>query len=106
MVFDGSQFLTWSSTARFSSADGVTWNETPFSPASVRPGPAAINPDTGTIVAARGGWQVWYDQQAFYRSTDGGVTWTVLSSGDFTGSHPIREITFGWADASVACQAP
>jgi len=50
----------------------------------------------------RGGWQVWYDQQRFYRSADG-VRWETLAAGSYVGSHPINFIEFGYAPAGTVC---
>jgi hypothetical protein len=68
-------------------------------------GAVAYSPVTGTFVAVRGGWQVWYDQQEFYRSSDG-VTWTTLDPSVAPGGHPLRFISFGYGKPSAACPAP
>ena len=67
----------------------------------MRVGAAAYSPETGTIVGVRGGWRTWYEDQLFWRSTDGGRTWE--EAGSFTGSHPIRFVEFGWVEPSPAC---
>ena len=65
-------------------------------------GPIARSEDTGTYVSVRAGWQVWYEAQDFYRSSDG-LTWEVLGPGSFAASHRIRHIAHGWVDAA-ACE--
>lgn len=100
-LFTGSEFVAWGRTDRnvmYRSADGATWTTTPISPSL---GPAARS-DDGTFVATNSGWMQWYEKQSFYRSRDG-VTWETLPKTAFTGSHPIRAITYGRLDAS-ACK--
>ena len=50
---------------------------------------------------------VWegYDQQSFYRSTDG-LTWDELGAGAFVPSHGIFYVTFGYAEPSADCPLP
>ena len=43
-----------------------------------------------------------YAGQQFYRSTDG-VTWDILPKSAFLGSHPIRNISFGYAEPTAQC---
>jgi hypothetical protein len=106
VLFDGTQFVAWSSTQRFTSSDGGTWTATPLviqglgAGRSFTPGPVARSAETGTYVSVRSGWGQWYAQQDFYRSTDG-VTWEVLPAESFEASHRIRHIAFGYVDASV-----
>lgn len=101
LVFDGDAFLVWSQGTRWSSEDGVSWSSDSTEPAGLQLGPVAIG-DTGTIVGVRGGWQVWYEEQEFYRSTDG-IQWEVLPPDSFSGGHPIRAITYGYGDPSSVC---
>lgn len=99
--FTGSEFVAWGRTDKnvmFRSTDGATWTTTASSHAV---GPSARS-DEGTFVATNGGWMQWYEKQQFYRSKDG-VTWEVLPKTAFTGSHPIRGMTFGYVDAA-ACK--
>jgi hypothetical protein len=56
----------------------------------------------GTFVAVKGGWQVWYEQQRFYRSTDG-VTWDELPDGAYRQGHPITAMVAGFAQRSSVC---
>lgn len=100
LVWSGSAFMAWSSDALYTSPDGERWTSTPLA-SDVDIGAVAISPE-GTLVAVRGGWQIWYDEQAFYRSQDG-VSWQSLPAGSFTGGHPIRAMTFGWGDVSAEC---
>lgn len=104
VLYDGSEFLAWGNGTRFSSPDGLTWTTTALT-SNVHIGAVAFNPVTQTLVAVRGGWTNWYDKQRFYRSTDGGITWDE-ATGAYVGSHPIGELTFGWADPSAACPLP
>lgn len=101
LVWTGNEFLLWGQGVRYRSTDGATWTTTATNPPGLRIG-AVASSDEGTIVAVRGGWQVWYDEQEMYRSTDG-ITWQTLASNAFVGSHPIRHIVFGHGKTSAAC---
>ncbi|MDP3236038.1 MAG: sialidase family protein [Myxococcales bacterium] len=98
-LWTGSQFWFWSRTARWSSPDGLTWTSTPLTPA-VSLGPVARSPD-GTLVAVANVWE-GYRTQRFLRSTDG-VSWQILPTTAFNGSHPIFFITWGLAERSSLC---
>ncbi len=100
-VFGGGAFYVWNGSTRWRSTDGLTWVSAAGTPANVEIGPVARSPD-GTFVATRGGWQVWYENQRFYRSTDG-VAWDVLPAGAFVPSHPITSFLFGYALPSAVC---
>jgi hypothetical protein len=104
LVWTGAAFMAWSVGVAHQSADGDTWTSTPTVPASLHLGPTAAS-DAGTLVGVRGGWQVWYDQQEMYRSTDG-ITWETLAPSAFVGSHPLRAMAFGHASPSELCPAP
>ena len=104
-IWTGTQFMAWGLQTAYSSPDGVNWSAQPVTPPGVQVGPAAIDPGTGTIVAVRGGWDVWYEDQVFYRSEDG-ITWEELDASAYTGGHPIRAIAFGYVDPSPACPLP
>jgi hypothetical protein len=101
LLWTGTEFAAWSQGQMLTSPDGVSWSTTPTTPANLQIGPVAMS-DAGTFVAVRGGWNTWYDDQRFYRSTDG-VTWTELPPPDAPGGHPIRDIQFGWAEPSASC---
>lgn len=120
LLWTGTEFLAWGTGAGtpsgprlFRSADGATWTSTPttvtrtgsggMTTTSPGPtiGPVARSP-AGTFVAVRGGWNVWYEQQRFYRSTDG-ISWTELPTTSFTGSHPLTHIAWGQAARSAVC---
>lgn len=101
LLWTGSQFVVWSPGQMHASLDGESWTSTHTTP-SLSIGPAAVS-DDGVFVAVRGGWQVWYEEQAFYRSDDG-INWETLPSGSFVGSHPIRDIAFGYVDADCPSQ--
>lgn len=99
--FTGSEFVARGRTDKnvmYKSADGATWTVAPTSHSIG----ASARSDAGTFVASNTGWLAWYEKQAFYRSKDG-VTWESLPKTAFTGSHPIRGMTFGWLDPA-ACK--
>lgn len=104
-LWTGRQFMVWSSGQVHSSPDGLTWTseDTSIRGGGRGPtiGPVAVSP-SGTFVAVRGGWQVWYEQQQFYRSTDG-VIWDLLPDTAFYKGHPMTEISFGFAEPSGVC---
>ena len=122
LMFTGGQFVTFGQAddgkggtfpAKFTSADGETWMKTPTQVrvkqadgtvvTSAGPNLGAVaRGDSGTYVGVRGGWQVWYEDQVFYRSQDG-VLWDALEAGKFAPSHPIQFITSGIGEAT-ACQ--
>lgn len=101
LVWTGAEFVAWAQGTMLRSSDGATWTTTPTTPPDLALGPVARS-DGGTFVAVRGGWDVWYDKQRFYRSADG-ITWEELPPGAFKGGHPIRAIEFGWAEPSADC---
>ena len=116
IVWDGAAFLTWGMTTdgkytqvRLRSSDGIAWTAEPTklrkADGTSSNGPA-VAPVTrsaaGTYVATNGGWQVWYEKQVFYRSTDG-LTWEALPSGAYKGSHPVKFITAGRIAKGGAC---
>ncbi|MDI1435907.1 hypothetical protein [Polyangium sorediatum] len=118
LLWTGDTFVTWGRDAdyvsqRYTSPDGATWTKTPTEvrkknadgTTQTSPGPlvgAVTRSDGGTYVAVNGNWGQWYDQQRFFRSTDG-VTWDELPAGAFPGSHPIQFITHGLGERSVVC---
>ena len=108
VVFDGEQFVAWTSTQRWTSPDGASWQPTDLVIEGLPEGhgfelgPIARSGETGTYVAVRGGWQQWYDGQDFYRSEDG-VAWQALPAGSFAPSHRIRHIAYGRLDPA-ACE--
>lgn len=99
LVWDGELFMVWSRGKRYASPDGSAWMTTDITPGNVEPGPAAAS-DNGRIVAVRGGWDVWYEDQRFYRSDDG-LTWVEADS--YWGGHPIRSIAFGVVERPEEC---
>jgi len=106
-IWNGSEFRAWEQGRGFRSADGIAWEEVANDPPSAHIGPVAISPD-GTYVAAqeqvREARAAGYETQVFYRSTDG-IHWATLAPESYVHSHPIREITFGYAEASALCRA-
>ncbi len=99
-VFADGAFQVWSGTSRWRSTDGVIWSEAAITGAANLG--AVAHGESGTYVATQGGWQVWYEKQAFYRSSDG-LIWEALADGSFRKSHPIRSIVSGFARPSAAC---
>lgn len=108
-VWDGEQLIVWGDQGgvkAYTSADAETWTEHATAlTGGDRFGEVARNPVTGTMVAARDQWQNWYEDMRWYRSTDG-INWETLSAGAGIESHPMREMTFGWADPSTQCPLP
>lgn len=107
-LWTGTEFMLWGSGRVFRSADGITWtsantqtrrNGTLSGGPNI--GPVAINA-AGTFVAVRGGWQTWYEQQRFYRSSDG-VIWDELAAGTYEQGHPVTAIVSGFAERSSVC---
>lgn len=93
-VWTGSEFVFWGDDAfMVSSADGESWTKTPMT-TPTRIGPVAQNPETGSYVALGSVW-TGYEGQQFMRSTDG-LTWETLPDSQFTQSHPLFYITFGY----------
>ncbi len=108
LVWDGARFIVWGwqdGTKAYTSTDGQVWTEHDTNLGNDRFGEVALNPVTGTMVTARSQWQNWYEDMRWYRSSDG-ITWETLAAEDSVLSHPVRELTFGWADPSDACPLP
>jgi hypothetical protein len=108
LLWTGSQFIAWSNGKVHRSPDGATWTSTPTQRrvngainGSVMVGPVAVSPQ-GTFAAVRGGWQTWYEQQRFYRSTDG-VVWDELPDPAYTKGHPMTQMVWGLARKSAVC---
>jgi hypothetical protein len=104
-------FETWGRVRydpfRFSSTDGVSWTAeattTRYALGGEGSGPsirAVARAEDGTYAAVSDGWMAWYEQQRFYRSTDG-LAWDELPEGAFVGSHPIGEMAVGLSDAAI-----
>jgi hypothetical protein len=107
-AFVHGKFLLWTAATpgkngvRYSSPDGATWTATPMTS-----GPWLGNvgvSTAGTLVSTNGLWN-GYDSQAFYRSTDDGITWTALASGKFKPSHPIERFAAGMVKPGSVCPA-
>jgi hypothetical protein len=101
-IWTGTEFWIYSDSELFKSEDAQNWTNVTIEPANISIGALARSP-AGTLVAANAGWQVWYDQQQFFRSTDG-VHWDELPKTAFTGSHPINFIRFGYLPPSSDCR--
>jgi hypothetical protein len=107
-LWTGTEFMVWSNGKVHRSADGTTWTSTNTQTrrnGTLSGGPnigAVARSSNGTFVGVKGGWQVWYEQQRFYRSTDG-VIWDELATGSYEQGHPITAITFGLAERSSVC---
>ncbi|MEL6181733.1 MAG: hypothetical protein AAFS10_22425, partial [Myxococcota bacterium] len=106
-LYDGRRFIAWSRGQVHTSPDGITWTVASTTPANLQIGGGSVdyNPDTGTYTAVRAGWQNWYGQQEFYRSTDG-VVWERLASEQVTTGHSIHHITRGIAPPGTICPTP
>jgi hypothetical protein len=118
LVHTGTVYQTYGTSpsgqsVRFQSVDGLSWTTTPLqlrvrnADGSVTLsnngpliGPVARS-GSGAWVGVNEGWQVWYEQQRFYRSDDG-VIWEQLAPGTFAPSHPMTHII--WAETlTSAC---
>jgi hypothetical protein len=102
-IWDGQLFHTWAENRNhYFSADGIHWNQTQTLPgAGVQLGAVERNPYTGTFVGVSS-WPANYENQKFYRSSDG-TTWDALEENQYTQSHAINNITFGYANPSSVC---
>ncbi|MBL9104771.1 MAG: hypothetical protein JNL82_27755 [Myxococcales bacterium] len=100
-LWTGGEFFVYEGGVVHRSPDGAAWSSTPLVGDGVVVGPLARSPE-GTFVAANDGWMVWYDQQKFYRSSDG-VTWDTLAAGTFTGGHPIYFMAHGRVKPGAGC---
>ena len=85
-------------------SNGKDWTAFQAQPNELRLEAIAASPD-GTLVGVHQSWDRYYDQQIFYRSTDG-VSWQALPRSKFAGSHPITFIVWGYGKASADCPAP
>lgn len=93
VIYDGARFHGWIYGVHYSSQDAVTWSSQPTVPESFEARGVARS-DSGTFVASNSGWVSWYEQQKFWRSSDG-TTWEELPRSAYNGSHPINHIAFG-----------
>lgn len=100
-IWNGSEFMAWNYGTLYRSSDGQNWTSTSTVPNDIDFGVAAVS-DQGTIVGVSNEWGESYGAERFYRSEDG-VNWEELSSGAYTGGHPIRTMTFGYGQPSAAC---
>ncbi len=105
-IFANGKFMTWGlmngigeNGTRYSSADGATWDEVRTN-GPIWVGAVGVTP-TGTLVATNlnGG----YENQAFYRSTDDGLTWNALPAGAFVQSQPILRFGAGTIQPNTLC---
>lgn len=104
-LWTGSEFWIYSGTERYQSVDGEAWSSQSITPSTIQIGNLARSPG-GTLVAANEGWQVWYEDQRLFRSTDG-LNFTVLEPETaMTGSHPLNFLSFGYVAASPGCGRP
>ncbi len=100
-VWTGSEFFVYQGNVLHRSATGEVWTSEPLTPASTSIGQVARSPE-GTFVAVNDGWQTWYEQQRFFRSTDG-KTWEQLAAGTYVGGHPIYFMAHGTVPAGAGC---
>jgi hypothetical protein len=103
-LWTGTEFWIYSGAERWKSADGEAWTNEALEPNDVSIGALARSP-AGTLVAANDGWQVWYEKQRLFRSSDG-LRWQALPAGSFAGSHPLHFVSFGYVAPSAGCGAP
>jgi hypothetical protein len=111
-VWTGSQFVVWgrdtapgsagNAVYMVTSPDGATWTKTTMA-TPVELGPVAVAA-SGTFVSINSIFD-GYDKQFFLRSSDG-LTWEQLPTTSFLQSHPLYDVTFGYADPSTLCPAP
>jgi hypothetical protein len=99
--FDGA-FHVYAGATLYRSSDAMSWEAVPLTPTSMVIGAVAQSTATGSLVGIRTQWGSWYETQQFYRSDDG-ITWEVLPTTDFTQSHPITDVIFGYAEPSTVC---
>lgn len=108
VLWTGAEFIAFGNGKAYRSVDGAAWTTTPTQTrrgGALSAGPtlgAVARSPAGTFVAVRGGWQAWYENQRFYRSSDG-LLWDELPAGSFEPGHPITAIAFGLALRSAAC---
>ncbi len=100
-VWTGSEFFVYQGNVLHRSATGEVWTSEPLMPASTSIGQVARSPG-GTFVAVNDGWMTWYEQQRFFRSTDG-KNWEQLGPGTYVGSHPIYFMAHGTVPAGAGC---
>jgi hypothetical protein len=113
VLWTGRELVTWGRSmtlglVHLRSTDGLRWTPTALT-ARNADGSRATTPrvntvarsPSGTYVTVHGEWSSWYDRQQFYRSTDG-ITWEALPRAAFTGSHPIRFMTYAEVSRSAA----
>jgi hypothetical protein len=104
-VWTGSEFWIYAGNELHKSPNGDEWQSQPIQPSNISIGNLARSPQ-GTLVAANDGWEVWYEKQRFYRSTDG-VSFSVLEPMvSIEGSHPIYFMAFGYLPATSGCGLP
>lgn len=103
VVASGDELWVWGGGRAWRTHDGATWEGTPLVPAGTSIGAVARSLE-GTFVAVNAGWNRWYEQQRFLRSTDG-IVWEELSPGTFAQGHPIHQIRPGRTDVGGRCGA-
>lgn len=109
LLWSGTEFIVWSGGHVHRSPDGRTWttaetktrSSTGAMSGGPNPGAVAVGP-TGTFIGVKGGWQVWYEQQRFYRSTDG-VIWDELAEGTYRQGHPVTAMISGTIERGGVC---
>jgi hypothetical protein len=98
-LWTGTEFRFWGGNKMVSSTDGVSWATSTLIGTT---GVGAVGrSDKGTFVSVVGS----YSGQKFMTSSDG-VTWQTLPSTSFVQSHPLRRISFGYAEPSALCPMP
>jgi hypothetical protein len=99
VIWTGTEFMIWGVNRVARSSDGAAWSSTAtkLTPAGTFRPEAVAKAQAGAYVAAIG----QYEDQAFYRSSDG-VAWERLAASPK--GHPIRKIVAGYAPADLACK--
>ncbi len=100
ILFDGSQFVAFADNKKWTSTDGLQWVGTLMNTAWF--GPSSYDSVKGKYAVITGNWGSTYANQKAYQSSDG-INWTLLTSNQFKGGHPIRQLVLGEVDEEV-CQ--
>jgi len=104
VLWTGTEFVFWGDSARmYRSPDGTAWTSQALVADNFSQFPsfgAMARSDQGTFAMVNGNWRQWYEQQRFFRSTDG-VHWQQLSTNNYVGSHPLNFMEFGYVDPSA-----
>jgi hypothetical protein len=108
-IWDGKFFYVWGrapsndKVVMFKSANGLDWTPTTTNVKDDIHAPEPVGLTTkGTFVAVNSQWNGGYENQRFWRSTDG-ITWEALASSAYAASHPILKIVSGVVKKNLYC---